>query len=160
MVHASEGVGKPLAQTQHAETAIVCGIANAVFANKKVKGATLDWLALAADYNLIRDHIAATVPGFDNFNTRCDQPGGFYLGSAAAEMRFATPSGKAEFCAAPLPESLFPGLPGLKRRLCYKHYALMINITPPFMVSTIATGVSMVSEKFCSLTRKIWQHWH
>ncbi|HCW46730.1 MAG TPA: CbbBc protein, partial [Erwiniaceae bacterium] len=54
MVHASEGVGKPLADTQRSETAIVAGIANAVLSSFKV-----DWLALAADYNKIRDHIAA-----------------------------------------------------------------------------------------------------
>lgn len=112
MVHASEGVGKPLAETQHSETAIVCGIANAVFARQPVEANQLDWLALADDYNLIRDHIAATTPGFNDFNARCEHPGGFYLGNAAAQMQFDTPSGKAEFCAAMLPEGLFPQLAG------------------------------------------------
>ncbi|WP_447883751.1 FdhF/YdeP family oxidoreductase [Serratia fonticola] len=103
MVHASEGIGKPLADTQRSETAIVCGIADAVLGNQK-----LDWLELADDYSLIRQYIQATIPGFDDFNQRCEQPGGFYLGNAAAELRFATQSGKAEFSAAPLPETLFP----------------------------------------------------
>jgi molybdopterin-dependent oxidoreductase alpha subunit len=103
MVHASEGIGKPLADTQRSETAIVCGIADAVLGNQK-----LDWLELADDYSLIRQHIQATIPGFDDFNQRCELPGGFYLGNAAAELRFATQSGKAEFCAAPLPDTLFP----------------------------------------------------
>ncbi|WP_313159378.1 FdhF/YdeP family oxidoreductase, partial [Mixta calida] len=76
MVHASEGVGKPLADTQRSETAIVAGIANAVLSSFKV-----DWLALAADYNKIRDHIAATIPGFADFNKKCEQPGDFYLGN-------------------------------------------------------------------------------
>ncbi|WP_145556804.1 FdhF/YdeP family oxidoreductase, partial [Yersinia canariae] len=114
MVHASEGVGKPLAETQHSETAIVCGIANAVFAHQPVEGNQLNWLALADDYNLIRDHIAATTPGFNDFNARCEQPGGFYLGSAAAQMQFNTSSGKAEFCASMLPESLFPQIAGVQ----------------------------------------------
>lgn len=105
MVHASEGIGKPLAETQRSETAIVCGIADAVLGTQQ-----LDWLELADDYSLIRDHIAATIPGFEDFNRRCDQPGGFYLGNAAAELRFATPSGKAEFSAAALPTTLFPQL--------------------------------------------------
>jgi molybdopterin-dependent oxidoreductase alpha subunit len=109
MVHASEGVGIPLAETQRSETAIVAGIANAVLGNEK-----LDWLALADDYNLIRDHIAATIPGFADFNTQCDIPGGFYLGNAAAELRFNTPSQKAEFSAAMLPDSLFPQLGEVK----------------------------------------------
>lgn len=103
MVHASEGIGKPLADSQRSETAIVCGIADAVLGNQQ-----LDWLELADDYSLIRQHIQATIPGFDDFNQRCELPGGFYLGNAAAELRFATQSGKAEFCAAPLPDTLFP----------------------------------------------------
>lgn len=74
----------------------------------------LEWLALAEDYSLIRDHIAATVAGFADFNRRCNQPGEFYLGNAAAELRFATPSGKAEFSAEALPTTLFPLLNGQK----------------------------------------------
>ncbi len=105
MVHASEGVGIPLANTQRSETSIVASIAHAVLGDEKVK-----WLDLAADYNLIRDHIAATIPGFADFNSKCDQPGGFYLGNAAAELRFNTPTGKAEFSPAALPDSLFPQL--------------------------------------------------
>lgn len=106
MVHASEGVGKPIADTQRSETAIVAGIANAVLGSEK-----LDWLALAADYNKIREHIAATIPGFADFNAKCDIKGGFYLGNAAAEYRFNTLNNKAQFSAASLPDSLFPQLP-------------------------------------------------
>lgn len=105
MVHASEGVGKPIADTQRSETAIVAGIAHAVLGSEKV-----DWLGLAADYNLIRDHIAATIPGFTDFNAKCEIKGGFYLGNAAAEFRFNTLNNKAQFSAASLPASLFPQL--------------------------------------------------
>ncbi|MDW8846267.1 FdhF/YdeP family oxidoreductase [Erwinia sp. MMLR14_017] len=105
MVHASEGVGKPIADTQRSETAIVAGIANAVLGSEK-----LDWLALAADYNQIREHIAATIPGFSDFNAKCDIKGGFYLGNAAAEFRFNTLNNKAQFSSARMPDSLFPQL--------------------------------------------------
>lgn len=105
MVHASEGIGKPISDTQRSETAIVAGIADAVLGKSK-----LDWLKLADDYNLIREHIAATLPGFQDFNLRCKEHGGFYLGNAAAELCFNTPSGKAEFSSAPLPESLSPNV--------------------------------------------------
>lgn len=105
MVHASEGIGIPLAETQRSETWIVAGIAEAVLGDEKVK-----WRDLAGDYNLIREHIAATIPGFADFNAKCDIPGGFYLGNAAAELRFNTPSQKAEFNASALPTSLFPNL--------------------------------------------------
>ncbi|MCT4703980.1 FdhF/YdeP family oxidoreductase [Enterobacteriaceae bacterium H20N1] len=105
MVHASEGIGQPIADTQRSETAIVAGIADAVLGKDK-----LNWQAFADDYNLIRDRIAATIPGFQNFNQQCEKPGGFYLGNAAAQLRFSTPSGKAEFSAAALPASLFGDL--------------------------------------------------
>ncbi|MEN4706754.1 FdhF/YdeP family oxidoreductase [Pantoea agglomerans] len=105
MVHASEGIGIPLAETQRSETWIVAGIAEAVLGDEKVK-----WRELAGDYNLIREHIAATIPGFADFNAKCDIPGGFYLGNAAAELRFNTSSQKAEFNASALPTSLFPNL--------------------------------------------------
>ncbi|MGC0886917.1 FdhF/YdeP family oxidoreductase [Pantoea agglomerans] len=105
MVHASEGIGIPLAETQRSETWIVAGIAEAVLGDEKVK-----WREMAGDYNLIREHIAATIPGFADFNAKCDIPGGFYLGNAAAELRFNTPSQKAEFNASALPTSLFPNL--------------------------------------------------
>ena len=103
MVHASEGIGKPLCEMQRSETAIVAGIAHATLGSEKV-----DWLALADNYDLIRDHIAATIPGFQNFNVRCDEPGGFWLGNNAAALKFATPSGKAEFSQAPLPVAVCP----------------------------------------------------
>ncbi|GGB39925.1 oxidoreductase [Oceanisphaera marina] len=103
MVHASEGVGKPNSPQQRSETAIVAGIAHATLGSQPV-----DWLALSQDYNLIRDHIAATLPGFERFNERLMQPGGFYLGNSAARYQWQTPNGKANFGAAPLPESLIP----------------------------------------------------
>ncbi|WP_042860101.1 FdhF/YdeP family oxidoreductase [Dickeya sp. NCPPB 3274] len=103
MVHASEGISPPLSDQQRSETAIVAGIAHAVLGHDR-----LDWLALAADYNLIRDHIAATLPGFADFNQRCAEPGGFWLGNAAAAYRFNTATGNARFGAAPLPDSVVP----------------------------------------------------
>ena len=138
MVHASEGIGKPLATTQRSETAIVAGIANAVLGSEKV-----DWMALAADYNLIREHIAATIPGFQDFNAKCEQPGGFYLGNAAAELRFNTPSQKAEFSAAALPVSLFPDLGE--------------GVTAPFTLQTLRshdqynTTIYGLDDRYCGV---------
>lgn len=109
MVHASEGVGQPLSPQQRSETAIVAGIAHTVMGDDQI-----DWLALAGDYDLIRDHIAATLPGFDNFNQRCAEPGGFYLGNAAAELRFNTPAKKAMFSHTPLPASVVPEHDGVR----------------------------------------------
>ena len=103
MVHASQGVGKPNSPQQRSETAIVAGIAHATLGAKP-----LDWLAMADDYNLIRDHMAATLPGFADFNERLTAPGGFYLGNSAARYQWQTANGKANFAAVSLPSSLIP----------------------------------------------------
>src|SRR5690606_5601421 len=60
------------------------------------------------DYARIRDLIAATIPGFADFNQRLQQPGGFYLGNAAALREWKTPSGRAEFKPHPLPADVLP----------------------------------------------------
>ncbi|OYD24371.1 FdhF/YdeP family oxidoreductase [Oceanimonas baumannii] len=103
MVHASQGVGKPNSPHQRSETAIIAGIAQAVLGRQ-----TVDWIALADDYNRIRDHMAATLPGFEQFNERLQQPGGFYLGNSAAEYIWQTTTGKANFAGGPLPAHLLP----------------------------------------------------
>ena len=59
--------------------------------------ANIDWRALVANYDLIRDHIARVVPGFDDYNARVRQPGGFHLPSSPRERVFKTPSGRAVF---------------------------------------------------------------
>ncbi len=119
-----KGIGKPLAATQRSETAIVAGIAHATLGTDK-----LDWLALADDYNLIRDHIAATLPPVFRTSTPAAKSlGGFWLGNAAADLRFNTPSGKAEFSTAPLPQSVCPEtdapfvLQTLRSRSVQHHY--------------------------------------
>jgi len=45
----------------------------------------------------IRNDIAKTIPGFDNYNTRVRKLGGFYLPNSSREQKFTVPSGKAEF---------------------------------------------------------------
>ncbi|MCT7654332.1 molybdopterin-dependent oxidoreductase [Oceanimonas sp. NS1] len=103
MVHASQGVGTPNSPHQRSETAIIAGMAQATLGSKPVH-----WPALADDYDRIRDHIAATIPGFEHFNERLQQPGGFYLGNSAAAYCWHTATGKANFAAEPLPEALLP----------------------------------------------------
>ncbi len=101
MVHASNGQLQPLSQQMRSEPAIVAGIAAATLGKKPV-----DWLWLIEDYDRIRDLIAETIPGFNGFNQRVREPGGFYLGNAAAQRRWNTPSGRAHFKANNLPVDL------------------------------------------------------
>jgi anaerobic selenocysteine-containing dehydrogenase len=70
----------------------------------------VDWLQLAGDYDLIRERIARTIPGFDDYNRRVREPGGFYLPNLARQREFKTATGKAEFTVHPLTHhALAPG---------------------------------------------------
>ncbi len=98
MVHASMGKLKPASGELRSEPAIVAGMANATMPASKVA-----WTNLIADYGQIRELIAKTIPGFDDFNARIAKPGGFRLPLPPTERKWTTPSGKAEFY-------VFPGL--------------------------------------------------
>ena len=59
---------------------------------------TVDWASLVADYDRIRERIERVVPGFDDYNRRVREPGGFYLPNLARDRReFTTTTGKANF---------------------------------------------------------------
>ena len=103
MVHASWGQLAPLSTQMRSEPAIVAGIAQATLGPQPV-----NWPWLVADYARIRELIAATIPGFSDFNQKLAEPGGFYLGNAAGARRWNTASGRARFLANPLPEHLLP----------------------------------------------------
>jgi len=63
----------------------------------------VDWLALAGDYDLIRSSIARVIPGFEDYNARVREPGGFYLPNGARERKFKTATGRAQFTVHSLP---------------------------------------------------------
>ncbi|MEF3101604.1 FdhF/YdeP family oxidoreductase [Raoultella terrigena] len=92
MVHASSGKLKPASPQLRSEPAIVAGMAMATLANSKV-----DWLALVANYDRIRELIERTVPGFENYNQRIRHPGGFRMPLPPTERVWPTPTGKAMF---------------------------------------------------------------
>jgi molybdopterin-dependent oxidoreductase alpha subunit len=103
MIHASGGVLQPLTKEQKSEPAIIAGIAAATLGNFPI-----DWMEAVSDYDIIRDHIAAVIPGFTDFNQRILQAGGFYLGNSARERKWTTPSNKALLHTHVLPESILP----------------------------------------------------
>ncbi|MFJ3045628.1 FdhF/YdeP family oxidoreductase [Herbaspirillum chlorophenolicum] len=92
MVHASAGKLEPASEYLRSEPAIVAGIAQAALPGSKVP-----WKELVADYDRIRDLIARTVPGFDDFNKRIRSPGGFRLPLPPTERKWPTATGKAIF---------------------------------------------------------------
>ncbi|XP_037929341.1 protein YdeP-like [Teleopsis dalmanni] len=92
MVHASKGKLKPASEHLKSECAIVAGLAKATLPNTKV-----EWDEFVDDYAKIRDAIEAVFPDFVNYNENIKQPGGFHLVNSAAERRWNTKSGKANF---------------------------------------------------------------
>ena len=106
VVQMSHGSLEPASSELLSEPQIVARLARATFEHRT----TVAWEELAANYDLIRDSIERVLPGFENYNARVREPGGFYLPNAARERVFKTLSGKAEFTVHPLPEHrLEPG---------------------------------------------------
>ena len=68
-----------------------------------------DWAALEGDYALIRRHIAAVIPGFDDFEGRIEKGRTLFLPNGPRDGRsFATATGKAMFTANPLEYPFIP----------------------------------------------------
>ncbi|GAB2623871.1 FdhF/YdeP family oxidoreductase [Pseudactinotalea suaedae] len=110
-VHASVGRLTPPSPHVRSEVAIVAGIAQQLFAREKAatRGPVLDWAALQGDYRLIRRHIEAVVDGFEDYESRLDQPTGFVLPHPPRDSRsFPTPSGRAQLQVNQL---TYPALP-------------------------------------------------
>lgn len=91
-VHASSGRLQPASPLLISEVAIVSRMARATLGAK----VAVDWAAFERDYDTVRDHIARTVPGHEDYNRRVRQEGGFVLAHGPRdERRFPTTSGKA-----------------------------------------------------------------
>ncbi len=99
VVQASRGKVDPISEHLRAEPTIIAELAKVVVGDKYAKP---NWEAVAEDYDLIRDLIEATIPGFDNYNERVRNHGGFYLPNGAREGNFKTETGKALFSVNPV----------------------------------------------------------
>lgn len=99
MVHSTQGRLKPVSEHLLAEPVIVCRMAEATLGADHV----INWREMAEDYDVIRDRISRTLPGFERFNERVRQRNGFQLPSPPRDSRsFATPSKRAQFTVSPL----------------------------------------------------------
>ncbi|MDT5139433.1 MAG: hypothetical protein QOD58_3695 [Mycobacterium sp.] len=103
MVHLSVGMKKPASPHLLSEPAIIAGIARATLPESKTT-----WESYVEDYDRIRDTMAEVLDGFEDFNRRVRLPLGFRIRQPARELVFLTPSGKAEFSSAPLPDETPP----------------------------------------------------
>ncbi|HEX6746054.1 MAG TPA: FdhF/YdeP family oxidoreductase [Longimicrobium sp.] len=99
IVHASRGSNKPASPHLKSEPATVAGLAKAA-----LRDSSVDWDALVADYDRIRDLVEQTIPGFEDYNRRVREPGGFVLRNTAAHREWKTASGRAELTVVPTPD--------------------------------------------------------
>ena len=93
VVQKSEGKLKPVSNKLMSEVAIVCHLATEVLGEKS----TIDWMKLHQNYDLVRDEIEKTIPGFENYNKRVRKDGGFYLPNSSRAGTFPTDNNKANF---------------------------------------------------------------
>ena len=99
MVHLSRGSLPPPGSEVRSEVSIICQLARAVLGPDH----PVAWERFAADYDTIRDEIAAVVPGCADFNIRVREPDGFQLPHPPRDSReFPTATGKANFATYPL----------------------------------------------------------
>jgi molybdopterin-dependent oxidoreductase alpha subunit len=99
MVHLSTGKKRPASPYLLSEPAIIAGIARATLPESSTR-----WEWYVDDYDRIRDVMAKALDGFEDFNRRVRRPLGFRLRQPARELVFHTPSGRAEFSTAELPD--------------------------------------------------------
>jgi anaerobic selenocysteine-containing dehydrogenase len=106
IINASQGREGPASSHLLSDVAIICRLAEASLQDRS----TVNWSAMAEDYDRVRDAIEKVIPGFKDFNNRIKKERHFYLPNAARQQVFKTSSGKAKLSVCPVPEiPLQPG---------------------------------------------------
>lgn len=100
MVCSSFGMKRPASKHLLSEMAILGGMARATLPDSPTP-----FEEFVRNYDTIRDVMAQVLPGFEDFNRRVRQKGGFRIAQPARELDFSkTTTGKANFSLAPLPQ--------------------------------------------------------
>lgn len=99
-VHRSRGGLAPCSPALRSESWIVAHLAHQTLGNKH-----LNWLELVNDYDAIRDLMAISLVGFEDYNKRVRLSHGFALPNPPRDSQsFSTPSKKAHFTIHDLPD--------------------------------------------------------
>lgn len=93
VVQASKGAVEPPSKVLLSEPVLVARMAYETLKNKS----KVNWLAMVESYDNIRAFIEKSINGFEKYNQRIQQSGGFYLPNPPREKRFFTPTQKAQF---------------------------------------------------------------
>lgn len=99
VVQMSKGILKPTSEHLRSEPWIVANLAQTVLG----KRSTVNWEKMAANYDEIRNAIEKTIPGFEDYNRKVREPGGFYLPNKPRYNEYPTATKKANFTAHELP---------------------------------------------------------
>ncbi len=102
VVQSSKGNLKPVTSHLLSEPEIVIRLAKATLGARSV----VNWDEYLTHYDRIRDAIEKAIPGFENYNQRVRQPGGFYLKNVVRERAFKTATEKAVFTVSPIHEHI------------------------------------------------------
>jgi molybdopterin-dependent oxidoreductase alpha subunit len=86
VVQMSKGVLDPISSEFMSETKIVCELAKATLGARTV----VEWDKYANNYDEVRNIIEKVIPGFEDYNKRVRQPGGFYLPNGPRIGKFET----------------------------------------------------------------------
>jgi formate dehydrogenase major subunit len=105
VVHRSRGRLTPASEHLLSEVAILSRLARTLLGPDH----PIRWEDFEHDYDVIRDHIAAVVPGCTDYNTKVREPNGFVLPHPPRDSRsFPTKTGKANLTVN---ELWFPTVP-------------------------------------------------
>ena len=104
VVHTSTGKLPPASADLLSEPAIICNIGAKCFGVDP-----FDWMSFSTNHDVIRNLIQSVIPGFDDYNIRVREKGGFYLPNGPRDgPTWNTPSGKAAIHSHPLLERSIP----------------------------------------------------
>ena len=93
VIQSSRGNLQPVSDQLLSEPAIVCLLGLALFGEDHA----VPWRQYLSHYGHIRSAIEQVIPGFDRYNERVQEKGGFYLPNSARIGDFPTSTGKANF---------------------------------------------------------------
>ncbi|WP_213279378.1 FdhF/YdeP family oxidoreductase [Chryseobacterium indologenes] len=103
VVEWSRGVLDPISKHLINETHVACRMAKAVLGERSV----VDWDQFINSYDAVRNDIEQCIPGFENYNERVVQKGGFYLPNGPRDGIFNSEfyPGKAAFNITAVPDN-------------------------------------------------------
>ena len=98
VVQMSKGILEPISDNLLSEPAIVCRLAKATLMERSV----INWDKYEKNYDHIRDDIEKVIIGFEGYNEKVRNKGGFYLPNGTRTRQFDTLNKKANFTVTDL----------------------------------------------------------